>query len=41
VPENEWFALASVDPGARLGIKRKAAGRDLWTKAALLADVLR
>jgi PPK2 family polyphosphate:nucleotide phosphotransferase len=39
VPENELFALASVDPGARLGIKRKAAARDLWTKAALLADL--
>jgi PPK2 family polyphosphate:nucleotide phosphotransferase len=38
-PENELFALASVDPSATLGVKRKAAARDLWTKAAGLGDL--
>ena len=38
-PENELFALASVNPDATLGVKKKAAARELWTNGAGLADL--
>jgi PPK2 family polyphosphate:nucleotide phosphotransferase len=39
VPENELFALASVDPDATLGVKKKAAARELATIGAELGDL--
>jgi hypothetical protein len=33
------FALASVDPGATLGVRKKAAARELWANAAELGDL--
>jgi PPK2 family polyphosphate:nucleotide phosphotransferase len=39
VPENELFALASVEPDATLGVKKKAAARELWTISNELGDL--
>ena len=38
-PENAMFALASVDPDATLGVKKKAAARELWANGAALGDL--
>jgi PPK2 family polyphosphate:nucleotide phosphotransferase len=38
-PENELFALASVNPDATHGIKKKAAALELWTNGAGLGDL--
>jgi PPK2 family polyphosphate:nucleotide phosphotransferase len=38
-PENELFALASVEPEATLGVKKKAAARELWNVSDELGDL--